>query len=238
MNEEGIISKAKGVVSSDWQGIKDVVTTEYGGANRFDSKKELKKATEMDNIKSIIDSMKSASDAINATNIKNLEQLHQIEVSQIQEQYKKSMDAASSIADDAERERIEREAYKTARTAIERSQKSLDFEKRNLQTSTFQKNDNAQIVEYRKKLANAVGDNYELVKEAMSIANAKPEYVERAADKSMFIKNILDGTAFDDVEINGEKKKSVILELGTDLGTASTQKKTAAVNQPKKKDTK
>lgn len=238
MNEEGIISKAKGVVSSDWQGIKDVVTTEYGGANRFDSKKELKKATEMDNIKSIIDSMKSASDAINATKIKNLEQLHQIEVSQIQEQYKKSMDAASSIADDAERERIEREAYKTARTAIERSQNSLDFEKRNLQTSTFQKNDNAQIVEYRKKLANAVGDNYELVKEAMSIANAKPEYVERAADKSMFIKNILDGTAFDDVEINGEKKKSVILELGTDLGTASTQKKTAAVNQPKKKDTK
>ena len=72
MNEEGIISKAKGVVSSDWQGIKDVVTTEYGGANRFDSKKELKKATEMDNIKSIIDSMKSASDAINATKIKNL----------------------------------------------------------------------------------------------------------------------------------------------------------------------
>ena len=238
MNEEGIISKAKGVVSSDWQGIKDVVTTEYGGANRFDSKKELKKATEMDNIKSIIDSMKSASDAINATKIKNLEQLHQIEVSQIQEQYKKSMDAASSIADGAERERIEREAYKTARTAIERSQNSLDFEKRNLQTSTFQKNDNAQIVEYRKKLANAVRDNYELVKEAMSIANAKPEYVERAADKSMFIKNILDGTAFEDVEINGEKKKSVILELGTDLGTASTQKKTAAVNQPKKKDTK
>lgn len=238
MNEEGIISKAKGVVSSDWQGIKDVVTTEYGGANRFDSKKELKKATEMDNIKSIIDSMKSASDAINATKIKNLEQLHQIEVSQIQEQYKKSMDAASSIADGAERERIEREAYKTARTAIERSQNSLDFEKRNLQTSTFQKNDNAQIVEYRKKLANAVRDNYELVKEAMSIANAKPEYVERAADKSMFIKNILDGTAFEDVEINGENKKSVILELGTDLGTASTQKKTAAVNQPKKKDTK
>lgn len=236
MNEEGIISKVTGIAKDDLKGIKDIATTEYGGANRFDSKKELKKASEMDSIKSIIDSMKSTSDAINATKIKNLEQLHQTEVNQITEQYKKDMTAAANITDDATRIIEENKARDKASKAIARAQDALDVEKRALQTTTF-KGNNAQIVEYRKKLANAVSDNYELVKEAMSIANSKPEYVAKASDK-LFVENILNGSAFDDVNIGGEMKKSVILELGTNLNTASTQKKTAAVEQPKKKETK
>lgn len=238
MNEEGVISKVTGIAKEDFKGIKDIATTEYGGANRFDSKKELKKASEMDSIKSIIDSMKSTSDAINATKIKNLEQLNKTEVDQITEQYKKDMAAAANITDDATRIAEENKARDKARTAIARAQDALDAEKRAIQTKTF-KGDNVQIVEYRKKLANAISDNYDLVKEAMSIANSNPEYIGRASNR-LFVENILNGKAdvFDDVEIDGKMKKSVVLELGTNLNTASTQKKTAAVEQPKKKDSK
>lgn len=238
MNEEGVISKVTGIAKEDFKGIKDIATTEYGGANRFDSKKELKKASEMDSIKSIIDSMKSTSDAINATKIKNLEQLNKTEVDQITEQYKKDMAAAANITDDATRIAEENKARDKARTAIARAQDALDAEKRAIQTKTF-KGDNVQIVEYRKKLANAISDNYDLVKEAMSIANSNPEYIGRASNR-LFVENILNGKAdvFDDVEIDGKMKKSVVLELGTNLNTASTQKKTAAVEQPKKKETK
>lgn len=238
MNEEGVISKVTGIAKEDFKGIKDIATTEYGGANRFDSKKELKKASEMDSIKSIIDSMKSTSDAINATKIKNLEQLNKTEVDQITEQYKKDMAAAANITDDATRIAEENKARDKARTAIARAQDALDVEKRNIQSETF-KGNNVQIVEYRKKLANAISDNYDLVKEAMSIANSNQEYIGRASNK-LFVENILNGKAdvFDDVEIDGKMKKSVVLELGTNLNTASTQKKTAAVEQPKKKDSK
>lgn len=253
MTENGTISNmfddAKG-----W--AKNFGSTVKSNYTHYDSKKALEKASKMDAIKAQIDALKSKADAIKSAEIKDTEELYKLQVEQIQESYKAAMATATT---DAEKEQINNKAS----ADITAARKSMEAKKRSLQNGVLSDNKNAEIVSMRKKLADLYLENPEIVKEAMQLenhfdssGNIHDEYGSAVGDDAnAFAERIKNGTAFADVSVakrnaddsfvldaNGNKiyeiKKSVILEMGKNLGTKSGQIKAEATEQANKKSDK
>lgn len=208
---------------------------------------KFKSAQTMDNIKSKIDSLKSTADAISSSKQKDVEKMYELEVSNIEEEYKTQMRTATTNA--------QRQAIQSATSAkLTSARERMETSKRNIQSDVLM-GTNSQIVAMREELAELIKNNQDAIRAAMQtgnhiirnattgkyeaaiINNRRDDYGARVLDAN-FIENIKNGTAFSDAHQPNntggyDNKKSVILELGTNLGTTSGKIKAEIEDQKK-----
>ena len=208
---------------------------------------KFKNAQTMDNIKSKIDSLKSTADAISSSKQKDVEKMYELEVSNIEEEYKAQMRTATTD--------VQKQAIQSATSAkLTNARERMETSKRNIQSGVLM-GTNSQIVAMREELAELIKNNQDVIRVAMQtgnhivrnastgkyeaaiVNNRSDDYGTRVLDND-FIENIKNGTAFSDAHQPNsaggyDDKKSVILELGSNLGTTSGKIKAEIEDQKK-----